>query len=1126
MLYHFLFSLFIHCHVKNYFALLLVIISFSCQKAKTDLESNPEPQLFQLLSPEQSHVNFENKIEEGLNTNVLMYEYFYNGGGVATGDLNGDGKQDMYFSSNMENNHLYLNQGNLVFKEVAEIAGVTGRPGPWKTGVSFVDINGDNKLDIYLCYSGNLPPDKKRNQLFINQGNDAAGVPLFKDEAAAYGLDSPANSTQAVFFDYDKDQDLDMILVNHNPKSLPILDEASTADLLKKEDLNSGLRFYQQKQKGQFSDVTSSLGITSSTLSYGLAVGISDVNADGWLDFYVSNDYTIPDYLYINQLGKKFKNVIQKSMGHTSHFSMGNDIADINNDGLADIFTLDMLPEDNLRQKNLMAPDNYEKFNFNVAVGFGHQYMRNMLQVNQGIDPTTQEPKFHELGQLAGISNTDWSWSALFADYDNDGWKDLYITNGYLRDYTNLDFLKYMGDYVQNNQASIQRQNVLELVQKMPASNISNYMFKNQQNGTFNSVTKAWGMENTSNSNGAAYADLDGDGDLELIVNNINKPAFIFENKSNELKKENKNLQIKLQGDGLNTLGLGAKIWVYQGGKNQYFEQNLYRGYQSSVSPILHVGLGSNAPIDSVQIVWNSGKSQVIKKVVASQITLKESEAKVLPSKSQNSESPLFVQVKTLQSFEKAQEEFNDFKRQTQITLPLSYVGPCQSTGDVNGDKLEDIFVGNQAGKGATLYLQQSTGEFKRVPSAMSQDNGFEDSDAQFFDVDGDGDLDLWVVSGGYGLMEANDAKLADRLYINDGKGNFKKSTVPLPSLGVSKSCIQIIDINQDRLLDVFVGGRVIPGKYPECPASFVLLNQGAGKFKNISAQFPAIQHAGMVTDAAWDDLNQDGKKELVLVGEFMPIKIFTLNNKAFEESTSTFFENSPQGLWNSIRIEDLNRDGKKEILVGNLGLNSQWKASTEQAMELHYKDYDQNGSIDPILCTYVKGESVPFMTRDELLDQMSIMRTRFTDYQSFAEAKLSDIITEEEQKGEQVWKATELKTSLFQLNSKGQFESVKLPWEAQSSPIYAIAVLPKDGQKDADIVLAGNMNHAKLRIGKMDANSGLVLTSKGNLSYEALSPKKTGLWLQGDVRSMQVMGKQLFIGINQGGILQYKATK
>ncbi len=1112
--------------MKKYFALLLLILSFSCQKAETNEESNPEPQLFQLLSPEKSHVNFENKIEEGLNTNVLMYEYFYNGGGVATGDLNGDGKQDIYFSSNMENNHLYLNQGKMEFQEVAEKAGVSGRPGPWKTGVSLVDINGDKKLDIYLCYSGNLPPDKKRNQLFINQGNDTTGIPIFKDEAAAYGLDSPANSTHAVFFDYDKDQDLDMILVNHNPKSLPILDESSTADLLQKEDPNSGLRFFIQKQKGHFEDKTSSLGITSSTLSYGLAVGISDINADGWLDFYVSNDYTVPDYLYINQQGKKFKNVIQKSMGHTSHFSMGNDIADINNDGWSDIFTLDMLPEDNLRQKNLMAPDNYEKFNFNVAVGFGHQYMRNMLQVNQGIDPNTQEPKFHELGQLAGISNTDWSWSALFADYDNDGWKDLYITNGYLRDYTNLDFLKYMGDYVQNNQAAIQRQNVLELVQKMPASNISNYMFKNHQNGNFKAVTQAWGMETTSNSNGAAYADLDGDGDLELIVNNINKPAFIFENKSNELKKENKNLQIELQGEGLNTLGLGAKIWVYQAGKNQYVEQNLYRGYQSSVSPLLHVGLGNKSMVDSIVITWNSGKSQTIKKPQKTLIILKESEAKLIAKKAQIQENTFFVQTKTLQSFEDSKENFNDFKRQTQITLPLSFVGPCQAKGDVNGDQLEDLFVGNQGGKGANLYIQKSSGDFTRMPSAMNQDQGFEDSDAQFLDADADGDLDLWVVSGGYGLMEENDPHLTDRLYLNDGQGNFKKSLVPLPSQGISKSCIQIIDINQDRLPDVFVGGRVIPGNYPVCPKSFILMNQGAGKFKDISAQFPSIQQAGMVTDASWDDLNQDGKKELILIGEFMPIKIFTWNKKTFEESTNQFFEESPHGLWNTLRVEDLNRDGKKELLVGNLGLNSQWKASSQQAMELHFKDYDQNGSIDPILFTYVKGESVPFMTRDELLDQMSIMRTRFTDYQSFAEAKLSDIITEEEQKGEQILKANELKTSLYQMNSKGKFESVALPWEVQASPISAIAILDIDGQNDLDLVLAGNMNHAKLRIGKMDANSGLLLKSRGNLTYEAVSAQKTGLWLQGDVRSMQVIGNQLFIGINQQGLFPYKVIK
>ncbi|RXK49725.1 VCBS repeat-containing protein [Aquirufa rosea] len=1109
--------------MNKYFALLLIIISFSCQQAKTDKESNPEPQLFQLLGPEKSQVTFENKIVEGLNTNVLMYEYFYNGGGVATGDLNGDGKTDLYFSSNMENNHLYLNQGNLVFKEVAEKAGVTGRPGPWKTGVSLVDINGDQKLDIYLCYSGNLPPDKKRNQLFINQGNDAAGIPIFQDEAAGYGLDSPANSTHAVFFDYDKDQDLDMILVNHNPKSLPILDESSTADLLRKEDPNSGLRFFIHKQKGHFEDQTSSLGISSSTLSYGLAVGISDVNADGWLDFYVSNDYTIPDYLYINQQGKKFKNVIQKSMGHSSHFSMGNDIADVNNDGMPDVFTLDMLPEDNLRQKNLMAPDNYEKFNFNVAVGFGHQYMRNMLQLNQGIDPNTQEPRFQELGQMAGISNTDWSWSALFADYDNDGWKDLYITNGYLRDYTNLDFLKYMGDYVQNNQTSIQRQNVLELVQKMPASNISNYMFKNQQNGLFNQVTQAWGMENTSNSNGAAFADLDGDGDLEIIVNNINKPAFIFENKSNELKKEHKNLQIELQGTGLNTLGLGAKIWVYQQGKSQYVEQNLYRGYQSSVSPILHVGLGKTKA-DSLLIIWNSGKGQRLKNINSAKIILKESEAGPISKPSALNEKPIFVTKKALQTGNFQNQDFNDFKRQTQISIPLSQVGPIITKGDINGDKLEDIYVGNQ-GKGGSIYLQTSSGEFKLLSSGIPLEQGFLDNDARFFDADGDGDLDLWAVSGGYGLMEPNDPHLADRLYLNDGKGNFKKSSLPLPSQGVSKSCIQIIDINQDRLADVFVGGRVIPGRYPECPKSFVLLNQGGGKFKDVSAQFPAIQQAGMVTDAAWDDLNNDGKKELILVGEFMPIKIFNFQANSAQESTSQFFEHSPQGLWNKIRVEDLNRDGKKEILVGNLGLNSQWKASAEQPMELHFKDYDQNGSIDPILCTYVKGESFPFMTRDELLDQMSIMRTRFTDYQSFAEAKFSDIITDEEQKGEQIWTANELRTSLFQMNAQGKYESRDLPWEVQSAPISAIAIVDLDGKNDLDIVLAGNMIHAKLRIGRMDANSGLLLRSIGSLTYEALSPQKTGLWLQGDVRSLQIIGKQLLVGINQHGVFQFNMS-
>ena len=1102
---------------------LLFFLSFLFFACKTDESADmdsSEVQVFELTDSSKTHVLFRNNIIEGLNTNVLMYEYFYNGGGVATGDLNGDGKIDLYFSSNMENNHLYLNQGAMVFKEIAEQAGVTGRPGPWKTGVSMVDINGDQKLDIYLCYSGNLPPEKKRNQLFINQGNNAAGMPTFVDQAATYGLDSPANSTQAVFFDYDRDQDLDMILVNHNPKSLPVLDESSTADLLSKADENSGLQFFENLGAGKkFINKTRALGIQSSALSYGLAVGISDINQDGWPDFYVSNDYTIPDFLYINQAGKGFKNVIESSMGHFSHFSMGNDIADVNNDLMPDVYTLDMLPEDNLRQKLLMSPDNYEKFNFNVRVGFGRQYMRNMLQMNQGRESGTDQIHFSEHGQMAGISNTDWSWSALFADYDNDGWKDLYVTNGYLRDYTNLDFLKYMGDYVQNNQSSIQRENVLELVQKMPASNVHNYMFKNRPGEAFKPVTSPWGLDRASNSNGAAYADLDQDGDLELIVNNINQAAFIYENKSVQLKKDAHFIDLELAGMGGNSLGLGAKVWVYQQGKAQFFEQNLYRGFQSSVSPIMHIGLGKNAIIDSLRVVWNSGSMEFLQKVATDKrLLVKETNAKLKWSYSHPS-STIFTKNKPLFVSNFSSSDLNDFKRQTQLVHPMSFFGPKMISADIDQNGLTDIFIGAAAGNASYLYKQVKEGSY--VPEPVTLPQGIDVGDAEFLDVDGDKDVDLYVAAGGYGHIESDDDLLVDHLFLNDGHGKFIESN--LPKIQGSKSCIQKIDLNGDQWPDLFIGGRVIPGQYPSTPNSFVLQNTGKGTFIDVSSKFPNLQHVGMVSDAASADLNQDGKSELIVVGDFMPIHVFTMQSNQVRDVTDTYFEQSPHGFWNKILVEDLNQDGKPELLLGNVGSNTPWRASEKEPMELYGKDMDGNGSIDPILTHYVQGKKVPFMTRDELLDQISLMRTRFTDYQSFAEAEFKDIFTEDELKDAPILHVNQLKTTLFKLGKSGKFESVLLPQEVQQSPVFTIQVLDFNGDGKKDLLLCGNMVQSKLRVGRMDANYGLLLQGNGQLGFSAIPQRRTGLWLKGDVRSVLFDGKYWLFGINQVGIQSYK---
>jgi len=1076
--------------------------------------------LFQLLPPDSTHIDFNNTVTEGLNTNVLLYEYFYNGGGVAIGDVNGDGLQDIYFSGNMTDNKLYLNKGHLQFEDITSIAGVAGRPGPWKTGVTIADVNGDGKPDIFLCYSGKLPGYKRIKQLFINEGNDANGIPHFSDQAAQYGLADSSFTTQAYFFDYDRDGDLDLLLLNHNPNSLPVLNEVSTASILNTPNPLCGIRLFRN-DKGHFHDVTETTGLSSSSLTYGLGAGIADIDGDGWPDIYISNDYTVPDYYYVNNHNGTFTDKLQDCLGHISQFSMGNNVADINNDALPDIFTLDMLPEDNHRQKLLFAPDNYEKFDLNIRSGFYYQYMRNMLQLNNG------NGTFSEIGQLAGVSNTDWSWAPLWADYDNDGWKDLFVTNGYLRDYTNMDFIKFMEAYTREK-GRLRREDVLEIISHMPASNVTSYLFRNNGDLTFTNMGAEWGIVEPSNSNGAAWVDLDNDGDLDLVVNNVNQPAFIYENRARQQLK-NHYLAIRLEGSGLNTQGIGARLTLYSRNKKQYLEQMPSQGYQSSVSPILHFGLGQDPRIDSLRIVWPDGRQQLLKKAQSDTLLVllqKEAESQYNPA---TAPVPLFTAIRSPVDYSPPRTATNDFKRQPLLVNSLSFSGPCMTSGDVNGDGVTDIYVGGGDGQAGALYLGQKNGGFvkKEVP-ALDADKMQTDADAVFLDADHDGKMDLYIASGGYHHYAPEDSLLQDRLYLGDGKGNFVRCRDALPAMHVSKGCVRVADVNGDGFPDLFVGGRSIPGRYPETPRSYLLINDGKGHFTDRTGSLaPELQQIGMVTDAAWADLNGDGQKDLIIAGEWMPLTVFICDKGKLTNRTGDYFDRPYSGWWNRLLVRDLDGDGRPDIIAGNLGLNSQCKADERHPAGLFYKDFDGNGTIDPILCFYIGDTSYPFMTRDELLQQIGNMNKRFPDYKSYADAKLDHIFPGPERSGASELRANCLETAYFTSGPDGRFHRKNLPVPVQFSPVYTITVLDynKDGKED--LLLCGNISHARLRFGKYDANYGILLRGDGKGNFEYIDQQRSGFRLKGDVRSVVLTDNGILLfGINQGPVIAYAGKK
>ncbi|WP_254448478.1 VCBS repeat-containing protein [Spirosoma rhododendri] len=1088
------------------------------------------------LSVDETGIAFRNELPENEDTNPLVYEYTYNGGGVAAGDLNGDGLDDLYFTANQGPNRLYLNRTAkgpnpaIRFDDITEAAGVADAEN-WKTGVTMADVNGDGRLDLYVCHSGNLAPEKRQNRLFINQGNDKQGIPQFRDEATQFGLADSAFSTQAAFFDFDHDHDLDMLLINHSPRRFENLDETGIERIMNTPDGLTGIKLYRN-DTNKFTEVAQEVGLRNARLSYGLGVSVADVNNDGWPDIYLSNDYLAPDYLYINQSGH-FTDQTDAALGHTSQFSMGNDIADVNNDGWSDIFTMDMLPEDNHRQKLLFANDNYELFALRERTGLHRQYMRNMLHLNQGATGG-KTPVFVEIGQQAGTSNTDWSWAPLAADLDNDGWKDLVITNGYVHDYTNMDFLKYMGDFVKANSGSIQRSNLLDLVRQMPSSNVINYVFRNNagrpptdtagQGSLFSNVSRAWGFDTPSNSNGAAYADLDNDGDLDLVVNNINQEAFVYRNDAEKLLKHN-TLSVRLDGTGANRYGVGAAVTLYSRGTVQRQEQLLCRGFQSSVSPVLHFGLGASKTIDSLRVDWPGGQAQWLRNVAANQtLTLHEKDAQAGVKQPVGIQGSIFQPATSPVSGTASENDVNDFKRQPLLTNSLSYSGPCLVKGDVNGDGLEDLFIGGASGYAGRVLVQRAERFTDTRQPALIADYLQEDTDAAFVDVDRDGDLDLYVCSGGYDNFLPNDALLQDRLYLNDGRGQFARQPDALPRLYTSKSCVRVADINADGHPDLFVGGRVVPARYPETPDSYVLLNDGHGHFSDATSRVaPALKKLGMVTDAAWADMNADGRPDLITAGEWLPVQVWINQNGRLVDKTTDYLPRL-SGWWNKLFVADLNGDGRPDIVAGNMGMNTQCRASVGRPAELIYKDFDDNGTVDPILMMPIQGRMYPFVSRDELLDQMTTMRPRFTDYKSYADASLTDVLTADERTGATTLRADRLQTTVFVSGPAGKkYRLARLPAEAQYTPIFAITTTDYDGDSHPDLLLGGNINHSRIRFGNNDAGLGLLLRNDGTGTFTAVSQARSGLAVRGDIRSFTWLNGLLLAGVNNQPFLAFK---